>query len=809
MSGSVRKSNLELWSGMDCDRGIGENGQQTDDGCIPKLILNGSANSSPQASPKLIHRSRGSKSSSPGATSITTTISEELFVEKSSLIEGTEGSLLIERDDIANRSTESVKSSDASCRTADSSNSCKDVSIRDKKSSDKKRKSSSWYNVLNPTYKSKTEDFKRLFRDLPDSERLIVDYSCAMQKDILVQGRLYISQNFICFYANIFRWETCLIIKCKDITSMTKEKTALVIPNAIQVCTTNEKHFFTSFGARDKTYLMMFRVWQNALLDQPMSPQELWQWIHYSYGDDLGLTSDDDDYVTQTFTEEDLKSVNGFGANILRQHSNPNDSFSGHLLGDVPDIFDPTFMPIQAESLTPFGIMTAIGADDNRAIDENDDRDEDAGSNSDDDNNQMPSKTLILNGGNNMIPNSSSSASVSRINADGRLDESLKNGAIMPSKFRTESPTAPPSDLSDSELDLDSAGEIQCQCETHQGRELLNRVLPYSVDTVIELLFSDSAFIREFQHSRKTTDWQPADWRSHKDGKVRSVSYTVYVNLVGVKTAQAVETHIMHPTSKRGKVYIIDVEAVTTGIPYSDHFYTAHRYCITKLTGEECRAKVTSQIKYKKNVWPFIKTFIEKNTWSALEEYFRDLDAFFMKEATKNARVSLPPKLDIKNNKYRPKDRTSKIKDHLQTRQDQTWATGATPDVKETIRSTSTSDVLVPFILLVLILLLILNALLYYKLWALEANTMSNARNVFPDFVIDPELLRRPKTNDEWAKLIHRQESLHQAEIMKWREVIDTVVSLLQQTEDSLISLKHKILPYGKSNHDEMLQDNR
>lgn len=49
---------------------------------------------------------------------------------------------------------------------------------------------------------------------------------------------------------------------------MTKEKTALVIPNAIQICTHTEKHFFTSFGARDKAHLMLFRVWQNALLEQ-------------------------------------------------------------------------------------------------------------------------------------------------------------------------------------------------------------------------------------------------------------------------------------------------------------------------------------------------------------------------------------------------------------------------------------------------------------------------------------------------------------------------------------------------------------
>ena len=37
---------------------------------------------------------------------------------------------------------------------------------------------------------------------------LNADYSCAMQKDILVQGRLYLTQNWICFYANILKWET-------------------------------------------------------------------------------------------------------------------------------------------------------------------------------------------------------------------------------------------------------------------------------------------------------------------------------------------------------------------------------------------------------------------------------------------------------------------------------------------------------------------------------------------------------------------------------------------------------------------------
>ncbi|XP_073955620.1 protein Aster-B-like [Choristoneura fumiferana] len=140
-------------------------------------------------------------------------------------------------------------------------------------------KKKSWYNAFYPTYKSKCEDFKRLFKDLPDDERLIVDYSCALQRDILVHGRLYASQNYLCFHASIFGWETSLSLRWKDVTAITKERTALVIPNAILICTENEKNFLTSFSGRDKSYLMLFRIWQHALMDQPVSSQEIWQWI--------------------------------------------------------------------------------------------------------------------------------------------------------------------------------------------------------------------------------------------------------------------------------------------------------------------------------------------------------------------------------------------------------------------------------------------------------------------------------------------------------------------------------------------------
>ncbi len=100
----------------------------------------------------------------------------------------------------------------------------------------RKKKSSGSYlaNLINPTYKSRSYDFKRLFKQVED-ERLIVDYSCALQKDILVHGRLYATKRHLCFYANIFRWETSLVIRWVDVVAINREKTALVIPNAIQV----------------------------------------------------------------------------------------------------------------------------------------------------------------------------------------------------------------------------------------------------------------------------------------------------------------------------------------------------------------------------------------------------------------------------------------------------------------------------------------------------------------------------------------------------------------------------------------------
>lgn len=47
-------------------------------------------------------------------------------------------------------------------------------SSRDRKDATRTKKKSAWYTVLYPTYKSRSEDFKKIFKDVPDEERLVV-----------------------------------------------------------------------------------------------------------------------------------------------------------------------------------------------------------------------------------------------------------------------------------------------------------------------------------------------------------------------------------------------------------------------------------------------------------------------------------------------------------------------------------------------------------------------------------------------------------------------------------------------------------
>ncbi|KAK7497103.1 hypothetical protein BaRGS_00011633 [Batillaria attramentaria] len=628
--------------------------------------------------------------------------------------------------------------------------------------SDKKKKGS-WYTMLSPTYKSRSEDFRKTFKDVPNEERLIVDYSCAMQKDILVQGRMYISQNWICFYANIFRWETVLTIPCRDITAITKERTARVIPNAIQITTTTEKYFFTSFGARDKTYMMLFRIWQNALLDQmdcdhpntclhlpspkaagvsgdddksqtkPMPPKELWQWIHYNYGDELGLTSSDDDYVAPPGMED------------LREKLK-DDSL---LQKDLTDSSD--HPPVN----------------DNLATNSNEDTDALV---SDEVFNQSPS------------------------------------GLEAPPLLVTTNPT--PTDFGDTSEDSDS--EVACAGHDHLEKLYLDEVFNLNVDKVFENIFTDSAFFRTFVGSRKTfgflsvndsssfSDLNLPGWLEETDedgNRVRTISYTLTLNnSIGPRTSPSTERQVCYKESKPGRNYCVDCECCNGGIPYGDSFYVVNRYCLTRVSLTKCRLRVTSALKFRKHVMGMFKGMIEKSAVNGLTDYCRSLSAHLRREAERQE-SHLPCHPSKKKLRRRRKPHASVSDTLVQSRVAADRQASSTPPspvralgLKEDGLIRLNADSLVRIIATVLILLVVFNAVLFYKLWAIEAST-GGLHSVYTERDID-NLVQQPRSQEEWAQLLRQQRSLHEDEVIKWREILQTSVQLMDQMKLSLMTLQ-------------------
>lgn len=110
--------------------------------------------------------------------------------------------------------------------------------------------------------KKRNRDFHNLFRSVPEDDYLIEDYSCALQREILAHGRLYVSEGHLCFSSNIFGWVTTLVMSFDEIVSVEKRSTALLFKNGLMISTLHAKNVFASFTSRDSTYDLIVGIWK-------------------------------------------------------------------------------------------------------------------------------------------------------------------------------------------------------------------------------------------------------------------------------------------------------------------------------------------------------------------------------------------------------------------------------------------------------------------------------------------------------------------------------------------------------------------
>uniref|UniRef100_A0A8C1T336 GRAM domain containing 1Ba n=1 Tax=Cyprinus carpio TaxID=7962 RepID=A0A8C1T336_CYPCA len=624
------------------------------------------------------------------------------------------------------------------------------------------KKSQSWYNVLSPTYKQRNEDFRKLFKQLPDTERLIVDYSCALQRDILLQGRLYLSENWICFYSNIFRWETLLTVRLKDVCSMTKEKTARLIPNAIQLCTDSEKHFFTSFGARDRTYMMMFRLWQNALLDKPLCPKELWHFVHQCYGNELGLTSDDEDYVPP----DDDFNIMGYCEEIPAEDNEANDNCP-----KTPD----AKMDISPQLHRKVFPNSSLNSTDST----------DAPVNFD-----MP----LVEDFSGCVPEDLLPLPL----PDIKLSESSGSAHVpvpSPSLDFNDNEDLP-TELSDSSETHDE-GEVQAFQEDLNGKLYINEVYKFSVDKLYDILFTESQFMREFLEQRRFSGVVYNPWRKEDSGnQSREIMYTVSLsNPLAPKTATVTETQTLHKASQVSECYIIDAEVITHDVPYHDYFYTLNRYMLTRVAKNKCRLRVSAELRYRKQPWGLVKGFIERNFWSGLDEYFRYLELELSKLVLSEPHKQSPKSKGLRTATVRRRKR--QLMHMRQQHLDEALSPVTTPEdeksviqrIKHVAGSTQTRHI-PDHGSEVFAVRNQITGLLYstpfLKLWMLEytAQSLTSWQG------LRSHESKLPQTQIEWAQLLESQQRYHENELEKWREIIKSSVLLLDEMRESLMKLQ-------------------
>ncbi|SCU95966.1 LAME_0F14290g1_1 [Lachancea meyersii CBS 8951] len=113
----------------------------------------------------------------------------------------------------------------------------------------------------------KLNEFHVLFKDsgVSASEELLADYSCALSRDILLHGRMYISWEHVCFNSSILGWVTNVIIPFKEIVQIEKKSTAGIFPNGIVFQTLHSRYTFASLLCRDSAFDFITGIWNKTL----------------------------------------------------------------------------------------------------------------------------------------------------------------------------------------------------------------------------------------------------------------------------------------------------------------------------------------------------------------------------------------------------------------------------------------------------------------------------------------------------------------------------------------------------------------
>ncbi|XP_034470424.1 GRAM domain-containing protein 2B-like isoform X1 [Hippoglossus hippoglossus] len=99
------------------------------------------------------------------------------------------------------------------------------------------------------------KSFHKLFPDIPEGENLTHVFTCALQKEVLYHGKLFVSKSHVCFYSSVLLKDTKVVIPTSSVREVKKQNSAL---SMLSIQTADgEKYSFVSLRNREMCYELL------------------------------------------------------------------------------------------------------------------------------------------------------------------------------------------------------------------------------------------------------------------------------------------------------------------------------------------------------------------------------------------------------------------------------------------------------------------------------------------------------------------------------------------------------------------------
>jgi hypothetical protein len=432
-----------------------------------------------------------------------------------------------------------------------------------------------WFTTYSESYKENNDEYRKKF-NLPLNEYLLDDYAAALKKEILAHGRLYISENNICFHAYILTWEAILVIHFKDVTSIRKDGIKL-FSNTISITTNrDEKYSFTSFVSRDKVHACLINLWNRSQQNEKLSRNEILSFIYNSYGEDLQYTLD----INQQKQQKQI-TINS-EADEKRHTEEEEEDHHDQNKRIVDNNVLLTNLKHRQE-ISKFNELNKISEE----VEEEGDL-----------------RRQKHHG-------------LTKVHSKSISQQTLPFSVVDKSEPESDDSQSSDNDSSSDDdnesTDLNLELRVNCGCVEHKGVSMLDKTIDIPVNLIYDYLFGHTASCSHFWRLCNAENVVIGEWEFIDSFLRRNLEYILDLKLPFVMGKSLnKEAHIIRKFESN-RCFIFESESFTYRIPFSDYFFVRNRYCVSRVTKKTSQVTMHTDFIFIKSLNFITKGFIQKN----------------------------------------------------------------------------------------------------------------------------------------------------------------------------------------------------